>query len=56
MQEKMKQGYLAKYYWILGNLSLDTLQSIIGYFFGALFCLDAPSSLETAILPPPGLP
>ena len=34
----MKQGYLAKYRWILGDLSLDTLQSIIGYFFGAVFC------------------
>ena len=33
----MKQGYLAKYRWILGDLSLDTLQSIIGYFSRAVF-------------------
>ena len=31
--EKTKQGYFAKYRWILCDLSLDTLPSIQGYFF-----------------------
>ena len=43
----MKQGYLAKYRWILGDLSLDTLQSILGYFFGVVFCLSFPDYAES---------
>ena len=35
--EKTKQGYFVKQYWIHGDLSLDTLPSIVGYFFGAVF-------------------
>ena len=36
--EKTKQGYFAKYRWILCDLSLDTLPSIQGYFFEPNFC------------------
>ena len=38
IRKRQKQGYLAKYPWILARLSLDTLPSILGYFLGAVFC------------------
>ena len=38
IRKRHKQGYFAKYRWILARLSLDKLRSIQGYFFEPNFC------------------